>query len=399
MRSDEPLPFDCPDLPQNPPDGSLTIRRPAARPLSKGERAFNRAVARVQALRVGLDEERRRLDRALLFHATELRPRTEQAARLRADLVRHLAPFLDDRRLKPAQRKNLRRILKEQLDDVLASVTSPDADLLALFERLHGTGYAEAIQAQLEEARSGMAAIFEELGVNVEVPDLHPDMSDEDLAAAAAQLAEGMRQADEQEHRDEVASSPRKTKRAWREEERARRFEQLRKDNIGAIYKRLVKVLHPDLEPDPTEREKKSRVMQDITAAYRRGDLHALLRLELEWIEGAGLDAVRLGAEKLRAYTELLKQQASGLEAECDQLRFHPRYAPLLVEGPFGAPMLIDGPREAAALDELIESLRIDVERLGSDEALTVVRETLRAYREVREAQERAAHRWRPWAY
>jgi hypothetical protein len=224
-------------------------------------------------------------------------------------------------------------------------------------------------------------------------------MSDEDLAAAAAQFAEGIRRAEEHEHQDEAPSSRRKTKRESREEERTRRFEQLRKDNIGAIYKRLVKVLHPDLEPAPAEREKKSRVMQDITAAYRRGDLHALLRLELEWIEGAGLDAARLGAEKLRAYTELLKQQASSLEAECYQLRFHPRYAPLLVEGPLGVPMLMDGSREAAALDELIESLRIDIERLGSDKALTVVRESLRAYREARKAQERAAHRRRPWAY
>jgi hypothetical protein len=265
----------------------------------------------VQALRASLDEEKRRLDRALLFHATELRPRAEQAAAMRTDLVRRLALFLDDRRLKPAQRKNLRRILKEQLDDVLACVTAPEADLLALFERLHGTAYAEAIQGQLDEARSGMAAIFEELGVDVEVPDLHPDMSEEDLAAAAAQLAEGMRHAEEQAHQDEVPSAPRKTKRERREGERARRFEQLRKDNIGAIYRRLVKVLHPDLEPELAEREKKSRVMQDITAAYRRGDLHALLRLELGWIEGAGLDAARLGTEKLRAYTELLKQQAS----------------------------------------------------------------------------------------
>ncbi len=125
MPSNEPLLFDPDDLPQKPPDGSLTIRRPAARPLSKEERAFNRAVARVQALRVGLDEEKRRLDRALLFQATELRPRAEQAAALRTDLVRRLAPFLDDRRFKPAQRKNLRRVLKEQLDDVLACVTSP----------------------------------------------------------------------------------------------------------------------------------------------------------------------------------------------------------------------------------------------------------------------------------
>jgi len=62
-------------------------------------------------------------------------------------------------------------------------------------------------------------------------------------------------------------------------------------------------------------------------------------------------------------------------------------------------PILIDGPREAAELDDLIESLRIDVERLGSDEAITVVRETLHAYREARQAEERASQRRGIWVY
>ncbi len=395
----EPLLFDPDDLPRQPIDldRSLTIRSTAERPLSKEERAFNRAVAKVQALRARFDEEKRRLDRALLFQATELRPRLERVAALRTALVRALTPFLDDRRLKPAQKKTLRAILKEQVDEIFSHVHSPDADLKALFERLHGVGYAEAVQSELEEARSGMAAIFDELGVNVDVPELHPDMSEEDLAAAAAQLADGMRRAEEQ--RTSPAAPHRRTKREHREEERTRRFAQLRKDNIGAVYKRLVKVLHPDLEPDPVEREKKGRAMQEVTAAHTHADLHALLCLELKWIEGAGLDAARLGAEKLRAHVELLKEQASELEAECYQLRFHPRYAPLIVDGPLGVPILIDGPREAAELDDVIESLRIDVERLGSDEALTVVRDTLHAYREARHAEQRAAHSRRSWGY
>jgi hypothetical protein len=96
---------------------------------------------------------------------------------------------------------------------------------------------------------------------------------------------------------------------------------------------------------------------------------------------------------------ELLKEQASELEAECYQLRFHPRYAPLIVDGPLGVPILVDGPREAARLDRLIESLRIDVERLGSDEAIAIVRETLHAYREARQAEERAERKRRIWAY
>jgi len=195
------------------------------------------------------------------------------------------------------------------------------------------------------------------------------------------------------------AASHQKTKRERREEERARRFERLRKDNIGAVYKRLVKVLHPDLEADPVEREKKSRAMQDVTGAYARADLHALLCFELEWIEGAGFDVSRLGADKLRAHAELVKEQAADLEAECYQLRFHPRYAPLIIEGPLGVPILIDAPREAARLDDLIESLRIDVDRLGSDEAITVVRETLHAYREARQAEELTARRRRIWAH
>jgi hypothetical protein len=397
MSSLEPLLFDPDDLPRKPIDGSLTIRPTAERPLGKEERAFNRAVARVRALRAKFDDEKRRLDRALIFEATELRPRIERVNALRTALVRGFAPFLDDRRLKPAQKKTLRAILKEQLDEIVAHVRCPDADLNALFERLHGIGYAEAAQGELEEARSNMAAMFDELGMDVDVPQLRPDMTEEDLAVAAARLADGMRRAEER--RASQAASRRKTKRERLEEERARRFAQLRKDNIGAVYKRLVKVLHPDLESDPIEREKKSRAMQEVTAAYARADLHALLCLEVQWIEGAGYDAARLGAEKLRAHAELLKEQASELEAECYQLRFHPRYAPLIVEGPLGMPILIDGPREAARLDDLIESLRCDVERLSSDEAITVVRETLHAYREARQAEERAAQRRRIWAY
>jgi hypothetical protein len=145
----------------------------------------------------------------------------------------------------------------------------------------------------------------------------------------------------------------------------------------------------------PLDTANESLVGSDVPGAYTRGDPHALLCLELKWIEGAGLDAARLCADKLRARVELLKEQASELEAESYQLRFHPRYAPLIVAGPLGVPVLVDGPREVAKLDEVIESLRIDVERVASDEAITLILETLHAYREARQAQAQAAHRRR----
>src|SRR5262249_49662866 len=249
MPSLEPLLFDPDELPRKPTNGSLTIRPAAERPLGKEERAFNRAVARVRALRARFDAGKRRLVEALIFEGRELRPRVERVAVLRTALVRGFAPFLDDRRLKPAQKKNLRAILKEQLEGIFSRVRCPDADLQALFERLYGIGYLEAAQRECEAVRSGMSAIFDELGVAVDIPELNIDMSAEDVAAAAAQVADAMRRAEAQ--RTSQAASRRMTKRERREHERAQRFEQLRKDNIGVVYKRLVKVLHPDLERDP----------------------------------------------------------------------------------------------------------------------------------------------------
>lgn len=379
MLPTDPLLFDPDDLPSSPADRALAIRSTPGRPLGKEERAFNRALTKLQALNRALDEEKRRLDRLLIFHAADIRPRTDRAVALRVDLVRALTPFLDDRRLTKAQHQVLRRIMVEQLDDVLMHLEKPDPDLQALFERLHNVSYAQAVQDDMKEAQAGMAAIFDELGLDIEVPELRPDMTEEDTAAAAAQLADELRRAEES--CDAAKQKPRHEKTARAAEERARRHEQLRKDSLGAVYRRLVKEMHPDLEPDPAERERKSRVMQDITAAHTRGDLHALLQLELEWLDPAGGNVARLSREKLRAYTEFLKQQATELDAEVQSLRLHPRYAPLIVDGPFGLPMVIDGPRELERLNTVIAQVRSALERLSSRDALEEVRCAIREYR------------------
>lgn len=132
--------------------------------------------------------------------------------------------------------------------------------------------------------------------------------------------------------------------------------------------------------------------MQDVTAAHTRGDLHTLLRLELEWLDPAG-DAARLSRDKLRAYTALLKEQATELQAEIQSMRLHPRYAPLIIDGAFDLPMVIDAPREVERLDYVIEQLRRALERLSSNEALQEVRGAIREYRDSEKRQTRGPRR------
>jgi len=52
------------------------------------------------------------------------------------------------------------------------------------------------MQDDMTQAQAGMVAIFDELGLDVEVPELRADMTEEDAAAAApAQLADQLRRA------------------------------------------------------------------------------------------------------------------------------------------------------------------------------------------------------------
>ena len=346
------------------------------RPLNKTERAFNRLVARVETLRNRLATEVRRLNEALVYEAAQVRPRLERAMGLRKTLVRALRPFLQDRRLKRGDRRVLGTILAEQLDEVLALDATPDEDIKQLFEQLHGVSLDKVTSEQIAEARSSMAEMFSDLGLDVKVPDLRADMSDEEVAAAAAQIADSLREVDER-----TADRPkrRQTKREVREEARIRDLEDARKTTLGAVYKRLAKTLHPDLERNPELRDRKSALMQEVTAAYAAGDLLALLRLELEWVDTGG---ARLTDETLGVYNRTLQEQVRTLEDALAELPYAPRYQSLMrVDEPFGMPRFINGIEEVRRLDFVIDTLSAGIARMEAGAAYEEVRGIIDAYR------------------
>ncbi len=103
--------------------------------------------------------------------------------------------------------------------------------------------------------------------------------------------------------------------------------EEARKRTISVIYKQLAKVLHPDLENDPARREQKHHLMQELTTAYKAGDLHTLLRLELSWIHHEEEDLNRLTEEKLKVYIEFLQKQVADLQQEIAHIPYLPQLA------------------------------------------------------------------------
>lgn len=371
---------------------TLTVRVRARRTAGKKEQAVNRLLRKVESCRAELERERRRLDEALVFHGAHVAPRARRATALRTDVVRGLVPFLDERRLKKAERAALRAMLIEQLDALVSEDPSPADDIRDLFERLHDVDFDQVAQEQAEDLRAGLESMFEEMGLDVELPEFRPGMTDEEAAVAAAGMADALREAEEARSRRAAASRTRPSKRQLREEERERRAEEMRKVSLGAVYRRLAKALHPDRERDAAVRDRKSAIMQEVTAAYAARDLHALLRIEVEWTTEDPSEAAMLADETLDAYAHVLKQQVAELQAEFAGLAYHPRYQPLMVAGaPFA--LASDLPADVRRLDMLIDSLSNHLSRMASGDRLAEVRDALRVRREVTRAR-RSTSRW-----
>jgi hypothetical protein len=369
---------------RRPEAGGLVVISQPGRPLSKAQRAFNRLVTKVEELRARLDREIHRLDKVLAYYGEYIHPRMQRQTALRKELVRALAPFLDGNRLKQkSERKTLRMVIAEQITEIAGKEgTLTDEDLQAVFKRVHGVDFGQVEQEEMEEMCSVMEEMFGDLGIGIDLSDLRPDMSDEELASKAAEMAERIQQKAEEEEGAFRPPDNRKTKRQLEKEERTRQAEQLRNKSIASVYKQLAKVLHPDLEPDAGRKQAKGTLMQELTAAYRNNDLHTMLRLELEWIQREEGDVERLTEEKLSIYNQVLREQVFELERELAELPYHPRYQHIVAPaGPFGIRLRTEDPAEMRWLDGTIASMEASIARMRNGDPLDEVRDVIKAYR------------------
>ena len=374
---------------------NLTLVSSHGRSLTKAQRAFNRLVGEVEELRSKIERESRRLDDALACYAQHLHPRLRRRTDLRKEYVRALAVFLDGKGLKGKRlRATLGEIIAGEIEELHFEEGSlADDDLRALFERMHGRGVDDVEEDEMAEARQEIESMFNDFGIEIDLSEFKPGVSDETLAAKAAEIADHMREAEENWR---ASNRPRpKTQRQMQKEEQLRQAEELRKKTVASLYKQLARVLHPDLELDPALKEQKQALMQELTVAYRNNDMHTLLRLELEWIAREEGNLERLTDDKLAIYNQTLKEQIADLKRELYELPCHPRYQPIAeFDGPFGVSIRDNGPAEVRALDEGIAGMEAAIRNLQR-EGVPTLRAIIQSYREEQRAMKRDFRRFR----
>lgn len=219
------------------------------------------------------------------------------------------------------------------LHQALVQARQPLARRLA--EALEGKQLAAAYRGAALQQLARLATELLAAG-DPSARDAHDRLSDIPLAERQARAradwqerVQGWRQAvDRQQAEREARQARRDSRRARRQAERAPPADPARADPVAALqeppedpavllrrlFRQLASALHPDREPDPQQRERKTALMAEANRAHGSGDLPALLRLQQQVLQAE--PASQWDDARLAALVQLLRQQVADLERE-----------------------------------------------------------------------------------
>ena len=303
-------------------------------PPSPAAKAYQFQLARIAKLKSQMAE----MDALATAHrqalVQQVFPLDQQRLALMKDLVLWLDPRLpqaDD--LSAAQRQAGQRVLVQLAREL---VQRGHADVAAVHDRHSPRTLAQLEQDRVQAARQQLEAwLGEPLLPGQAAPSWHELMH---VARARLQQADddkAARTAERQSQRDAKRDAKKEAKRdAKRDAKRQATpdtqgqspvlaapplLASLQDDaqtSLRSLYRQLASALHPDREPDPDARQRKTALMSEANAAYARQDYLALQDLQRRAaLDGADAQAP-LSDDKCQALTLLLKAQVADLERE-----------------------------------------------------------------------------------
>lgn len=309
---------------------ALVISPGGKTPLSKHQQAFNKLTVRIEKLQADIAKKARQFDEALALHSKQIIPLEEELAQQSRRLLTLLFPYYHGHRLKN-RRPLLKELLQFHLQNVLDHLPGePDDEVKHIFQHLEGERYEDAAKREEKEAQAEMEDVFKMWGVDVDIDGT--DMTDEAMAEKMAEAQAQMKQRleGEQQRAEQRRKARPKTAKQVEREKAQQAADEMKQKSLSTLYRQLAKLLHPDLEQDEVRRAEKAVLMQEVPRAYEDKDLHALLLLELRWMQNEQSHLETVADEKLGLYLQILREQAAELERQKWQLLNHPRYRVLV---------------------------------------------------------------------
>jgi len=349
------------------------------KPLSKEQQNFNKLNKKIEKLQRKAKEEREQMEAFLRYYAGEIYPLEQQMASHYIEMVYLLHGFL--KKVTATQSKTLRQVLSGLLSRLFSEYEhEPDEAMKEIFREISGLSYEEARQEAFREEMARMQAVYRNMGYKVDLNDIQPDDSPEELRRKMAQKRDKIDQ--QREAKEAKKATKKKTPKQLQLEAEEQQKEDLKKKNLSTIYRQLVKAIHPDLEQDETIRKEKEAIMAQLTTAYQQNDLPTLLRLEMQWLQRDANHLSALEDERLRLYNQILMEQVHALESERSAIYYDPRFAPL---------RSFDHPLHGVSMDALArqkyemtlktKDIAYTIKKLKTSDAAAEIKEIISTYK------------------
>ncbi len=276
----------------------------AARPLSAEQKKFNSLVKRIEAQRRLLGAWKEAIPLFQERHTREFEPLLEIWYSLTLDLVRFLDGRVSQKGFNQAERHTMQELI---CDLATRMMYGEDHDEMKALYAKHSATAFDTEEMMVKGALKSM--VEDAFGI-----DLGGDVDMDAPEAAMQRMEEAART--QQEHAAQTKGRRRGKRKVVAGPTQQQAEAQHASRSMREVYRKLASALHPDREPDPRERERKTALMQRVNQAYAAEDLLSMLQvqLEIEQVDQGSLD--NMAADRLKHYSRVLAQQLSDLQNE-----------------------------------------------------------------------------------
>ena len=278
--------------------------------LSPAHSAFNKLIEQIEKKRAQIAEWQSAISNFQSKYALDLMPILQAKNQAKAELIKRLDSFYGEKGLSKTDRLRISDLILDLADELLER--GDDAEIEAIYAK-----YRPEDDPQEDLHLAAIKAHFAQV-TGVDFGDDVDELSEAEFIQRVHEKMAEQQAAHEHEQRAQAEHQPKRKKTAKQlaKEQQQEQDAQDIKQSVREIYRKLASALHPDRETDPTERVRKTELMQRTNQAYEKNDLLKLLELqiELEHIDPSSL--ANLSEERLKRYTKTLKEQLSQLNTE-----------------------------------------------------------------------------------
>ena len=319
---------------------SLRIdQRRNQRPLSKAQITFNSLIGKIESSRALLARWQSAVDNYEKTRVKDFEPLFDKFTAQQVAFVKALDALLSRSKFAKAERRAAAEYIYEMVDSLLE--TTEDDALKILYKKYGGTDVDADDVEVVAEMNAAMKNMF---GMGLE-GDNGPISPEEAFRKFAEQMDKAQQREEQQAQHHEKKKSPKQLARDAKLQQEA----DLTNLSLREIYRKLVSALHPDREPDPVERERKTALMQRVNQAYDKKNLLLLLELQLE-LEHIDANAIAgMPDERVKRFNKILKEQLGELKIEIEHFQM-------------GAYIALDqAPFDVVSPESLMPTLRQDI--------------------------------------